>query len=82
MEEEDLGPNGGVLYALEELEKNIEWLQEGLQALSEDYVVFDCPGQVELFTHHGSLRNIFVRIQKLGYRVRIFLSLSYMSFIM
>lgn len=76
MEEEELGPNGGVLYALEELENNIEWLQEGLQALREDYVVFDCPGQVELFTHHGSLRNIFVRIQKLGYRVRIFLSLS------
>lgn len=35
----------------------------------EDYVLFDCPGQVELFTHHGSLRNIFMRIQKMGYRV-------------
>lgn len=35
----------------------------------EDYVLFDCPGQVELFTHHGSLRNIFWRIQKMGYRV-------------
>lgn len=35
----------------------------------EDYVLFDCPGQVELFTHHSSLRNIFMRIQKLGYRV-------------
>lgn len=39
----------------------------------EDYVLFDCPGQVELFTHHESLRNIFFRIQKFGYRVRIFL---------
>lgn len=37
----------------------------------EDYVIFDCPGQVELFTHHSSLRNIFFQIQKLGYRVRI-----------
>lgn len=35
----------------------------------EDYVLFDCPGQVELFTHHGSLRNVFLRIQKMGYRV-------------
>lgn len=35
----------------------------------EDYVLFDCPGQVELFTHHTSLRNIFFRIQKMGYRV-------------
>ena len=40
--------------------------------LAEDYVLFDCPGQVELFTHHGALRNIFLRIQKLGYRVRSF----------
>ena len=32
-------------------------------------MLFDCPGQVELFTHHGSLRNIFMRIQKIGYRV-------------
>ena len=70
MTEEELGPNGGVLYALEELEQNGEWLVEGLEGLGEDYVLFDCPGQVELFTHHSSLRNVFFRIQKLGYRVR------------
>jgi GTPase SAR1 family protein len=70
MEEDDLGPNGGVLYALEELENNMEWLEQGLSELGEDYVLFDCPGQVELYTHHSSLRNIFFRLQKLGYRVR------------
>ncbi|KAL8906499.1 MAG: hypothetical protein Q9207_001985 [Kuettlingeria erythrocarpa] len=69
MADEELGPNGAVLYALEELEANVEWLQKGLQGLGEDYVLFDCPGQVELFTHHSSLRNIFFRIQKLGYRL-------------
>lgn len=37
----------------------------------EDYILFDCPGQVELFTHHSSLRNIFFQIQRLGYRVCI-----------
>ena len=72
MADEELGPNGAVLYALEELEHNTEWLEEGLKELGEDYVLFDCPGQVELFTHHSSLRNIFFRIQKLGYRVRLF----------
>jgi GTPase SAR1 family protein len=71
MEEDSLGPNGGVLYALEELEQNMEWLEEGLSELGEDYVLFDCPGQVELYTHHSSLRNIFFKLQKLGYRVRI-----------
>src|SRR5690554_1936213 len=69
MTEENLGPNGGVMYALEELENNIEWLEEGLSRLDNDYVMFDCPGQVELFTHHQSLRRIFLRLQKMGYRL-------------
>jgi hypothetical protein len=38
---------------------------------ADDYILFDCPGQVELFTHHNSLRNIFYRLQKLGYRVSL-----------
>jgi GTPase SAR1 family protein len=33
METEELGPNGSVLYALEELEHNFEWLEEGLKQL-------------------------------------------------
>ena len=47
----------------------VDWLEKGLTELGEDYVLFDCPGQVELYTHHSSLRNIFFRLQKLGYRV-------------
>ena len=69
MKDDELGPNGGILYAMEELEHNLDWLEEGLKTLGEDYVIFDCPGQVELFTHHSSLRNIFFRIQKMGYRM-------------
>jgi GTPase SAR1 family protein len=86
MEQESLGPNGGVLFALEELEHNFDWLEEGLKELGgpqypvkyrrentnvviDEYILFDCPGQVELFTHHASLRNIFFRLQKIGYRV-------------
>ncbi|KAI5292158.1 hypothetical protein KEM52_006570 [Ascosphaera acerosa] len=69
MREETLGPNGGTIYALEEVEENYEWLEGRLKELGDDYVLFDCPGQVELFTHHTSLRDIFMRIQKLGYRL-------------
>ena len=36
MSSDDLGPNGGVLYALEELEHNVDWLIEGLKKLGED----------------------------------------------
>ncbi|KAK0627257.1 hypothetical protein B0T14DRAFT_493388 [Immersiella caudata] len=69
MYDDRLGPNGGILYALEELENNMEWLEKGLKELGEDYILFDCPGQVELYTHHNSLRNIFYRLQKLGFRL-------------
>ena len=81
MQDESLGPNGGVLYALEELQEENggwKWLEEGLRALEEDYVLFDCPGQVELWTHHGSLREVVGRVQRrLGYRVRRSLSLPF-----
>lgn len=33
MADDRLGPNGGVLYALEEIEENFEWLAEGLRGL-------------------------------------------------
>ena len=69
MSNDELGPNGSMLYALEELEHNMDWLVAGLKELGDDYILFDCPGQVELFTHHDSLRKIFFQIQKLGYRV-------------
>ncbi|SPN99570.1 probable ATP-binding domain 1 family member B [Cephalotrichum gorgonifer] len=46
MADDNLGPNGGMLYALEELEHNFEWLEEGLKRLGEDYVLFDLPGQL------------------------------------
>lgn len=37
-EGDSLGPNGGVLYALEEVEENIEWLEGGLKELGGMYV--------------------------------------------
>ena len=69
MAEDTLGPNGAVLYALEDLEHNWEWLEEGLKEIGDDYVLFDCPGQVEIFTHHDSLRRIIQKVAKMGYRV-------------
>lgn len=64
MEELDLGPNGAMLYCLEYLEHNLDWLEARLEALEGDYVVFDLPGQVELSTNHPSLARILTRLQK------------------
>lgn len=59
-EELGLGPNGGLVYCLEYLERNLDWLAERLAPLEEEgcYLLFDLPGQVELFTLHGALRRI------------------------
>jgi len=32
MEREELGPNGGVLWAMEEVEANFEWLEQSLES--------------------------------------------------
>jgi len=54
----DLGPNGGLVYCMEYLEKNVDWLIEKLQSIRDCYILFDCPGQVELFTHHTAIHNL------------------------
>ena len=70
MEHLKLGPNGGLIYCMEYLEKNIDWLEEKLAQLKKDhYLLFDCPGQVELYTHHNSVKNIFAKLVKLDFRL-------------
>lgn len=64
-----LGPNGGLLYCMEYLEKNLDWLRQRLEDYKEHYILFDCPGQVELYTHHNSIRCIFSQLCKWNYRL-------------
>ncbi|NXI53235.1 GPN2 GTPase, partial [Chloroceryle aenea] len=64
-----LGPNGGLIYCMEYLEANFDWLQEKLAAFKGHYYLFDCPGQVELYTHHGSLKNVFAQLAKWNFRL-------------
>ena len=47
----NLGPNGGLLFAIEFLEENFEWLEFKLNNLSKKYsnayFLFDFPGQID-----------------------------------
>ena len=71
MTEHGLGPNGGMLYCMEYLEANYDWLEDRLKELGKDaYVLFDLPGQVELSTNHNSLKRIIEKLAKSGFRVR------------
>lgn len=62
-----LGPNGALMYCMEFLEQNFDWLLAKLKACNTTYFIFDCPGQVELYTHHRSMCNIFGKLEALGY---------------
>ena len=70
-----LGPNGGLIYCMEFLEANIDWLLENLKSLCKKsadnnaYLLFDFPGQVELYTHHNSVKNIIQKLVTCDYRL-------------
>jgi hypothetical protein len=45
MDQYRLGPNGALVYCLEFLLENFDWLEEQLDELpQESYLLFDCPG--------------------------------------
>lgn len=69
MEKLRLGPNGSLVYCMEFLEKNVEWLHTQLEKYRGHYMLFDCPGQVELYTHHRSIKNIAAQLQKWNIKV-------------
>ena len=60
MPELNLGPNGSFMYSVEYFEKNSDWFEckfsNLLQKLNNGFLIFDFPGQIELFTHNISVR--------------------------
>ena len=68
VEELGLGPNGGLVYTFEYLVDNfdffLELLQESLQP--DDYVLFDCPGQLELYTHLSLFKTFIYKMENQG----------------
>lgn len=71
MEELKLGPNGGLIYCMEYLEDNMDdWLQEQLDDyIDDDYVVFDCPGQIELYSHVPVMRTFVDQLRRWDFHV-------------
>lgn len=54
-----IGPNSALLKSLEILEEKVNELSSLLNEFDqESFFVFDCPGQVELYTTHNSLLSI------------------------
>lgn len=58
MEELQYGPNGGLVFCLEYLLENIEWLTSDLGEYQDEFLIVDCPGQIEIFTHSDIMSRI------------------------
>lgn len=70
MEELEYGPNGGLIYCMEYLLENMDWLHTELTEFAEDsYILFDCPGQIELYSHMKVMTRIVEKIKSWGYNL-------------
>ena len=74
MKQLNLGPNGGLVYCIEYLhahvEEIVEMLHERIQQEWEGenhqdiYLLFDLPGQVELYTHGDAIPKLLAKLVK------------------
>lgn len=58
---------------MEYLEENLDdWLGEELESFGEDdYLIFDCPGQIELYSNSNVFRAFTLYLQTNGWNVRL-----------
>mmetsp|Transcript_892 Transcript_892/g.1185 ORF Transcript_892/g.1185 Transcript_892/m.1185 type:complete len:385 (-) Transcript_892:337-1491(-) len=70
MKETGLGPNGGLIYCMEYLEAHMDEILQGIETRVADdhnynvYLIFDLPGQVELYTHSTCVQNLLQTLVK------------------
>ncbi|XP_071944048.1 GPN-loop GTPase 3-like [Antedon mediterranea] len=64
-----LGPNGGLVFCMEYFAKNFDWLEEQIGETDGDYFIFDCPGQIELYTHIPVMRQLVELLQGWDFRL-------------
>lgn len=67
MEEVSLGPNGGLIYCFEFLLQNLDFLSTAIDPVGEEYlIIFDLPGQIELYTHIPLLPALIQHLSRSG----------------
>lgn len=64
-----VGPNGALVFCMELLEANMSWLINKLKPFRKHYLIFDFPGQAELYSHHTMVRSILSTLEKEGARL-------------
>jgi GTPase SAR1 family protein len=69
METQQLGPNGGLVFCMEHLMQNAGWIHDQLEDYTDDFLIVDMPGQVELLTHIPVVPQFIELLRQAGYFV-------------
>mmetsp|Transcript_2273 Transcript_2273/g.4883 ORF Transcript_2273/g.4883 Transcript_2273/m.4883 type:complete len:413 (+) Transcript_2273:221-1459(+) len=69
MKQLGLGPNGGLVYCMEYLEAHcdevVDMIEEQIREEGDDaYLIFDLPGQMELYTHGTAVPRLLSKLVK------------------
>lgn len=55
---------------MEHLIENIDWLMDELNDFADDsFILFDCPGQIELYSHLDVMTRLTKTISKAGFNM-------------
>lgn len=46
-----------------------KWLEEKLSEIQDEYIIFDCPGQIELYTHMTVMRQLITTLQSFDFQI-------------
>ena len=66
----NFGPNGGLVYCMEYLIEHIEeFMEEMAKFGDESFFLFDCPGQIELYSHLDVMTRLSKAITNSGFNL-------------
>lgn len=70
-EELTLGPNGALVACMEYLvDDGFDWFEDQMLSFGDDdYVIFDLPGQIELYSHIPVVRKLVKFLKRLDFRL-------------
>ena len=69
MNQERLGPNGGLMKCLELLTNDSEWWSDSIGEYNNEFIYVDCPGQIEVYTCSSFMSDILQRFKNENYSI-------------
>lgn len=71
MENTGLGPNGGLIHCLESMLYDKEFLDDALSGYHDDFLIVDCPGQIEIFLHTNIMKDVIEIFKENDYFITV-----------